>query len=142
MNTFEIYFSDLNEDAQKRLMEAVGITSPSEMNWDIDMCPIAMYDFEENEQKGERMYDLAEKNGKYLCNMIKALAKKKPEAILEINDFDDLIVSITDNIDYGDIDELCETLDVDLYWFDQFFKYDDVIEDFYFDYEPPFRRML
>ena len=48
MNTFEIYFSDLNDDAQKRLMEAVGITSPSEMNWDIDMCPIAMYDFEEN----------------------------------------------------------------------------------------------
>lgn len=88
------------------------------------------------------MYDLAEKNGKYLCNMIKALAKKKPEAILEINNFDDLIVSITNNIDYGDIDELCETLDVDVYWFDQFFRYDDVIEDFYFDYEPPFRRML
>ena len=40
---FSIYFSDLNEDAQKRLMEAVGITDPAEMNWDINMCPIAMY---------------------------------------------------------------------------------------------------
>ena len=40
---FEIYFSDLTEDAQKRLMEAVGITEPSEMNWDIDMCPIGVY---------------------------------------------------------------------------------------------------
>lgn len=40
---FDIYFSDLNEDAQKRLMAAVGINDPSEMNWDIDMCPIAMY---------------------------------------------------------------------------------------------------
>lgn len=40
---FDIYFSDLNEDAQKRLMAAVGISDPSEMNCDIDMCPIAMY---------------------------------------------------------------------------------------------------
>lgn len=40
---FEIYFSDLNEDAQKRLMEYVGITEPKEANWDIDMCPIAIY---------------------------------------------------------------------------------------------------
>ena len=40
---FKIYFSDLNEDAQKRLMKAVGINHPAEMNWDIDMCPIGMY---------------------------------------------------------------------------------------------------
>lgn len=46
MKTFEIYFSDLNEDAQKRLLEAVGVDTASDMNWDIDMCPIAMYDFE------------------------------------------------------------------------------------------------
>ena len=46
MKTFDIYFSDLNIDAQKRLMDAVGISSPSEANWDIDMCPIAIYEFE------------------------------------------------------------------------------------------------
>lgn len=46
MNTFEIYFNDLNEDAQERLLKAVGAETPAEMNWDIDMCPIAMYDFE------------------------------------------------------------------------------------------------
>ena len=46
MKTFEIYFSDLNEDAQKRLLEAVGVETAADMNWDIDMCPIAMYDFE------------------------------------------------------------------------------------------------
>ena len=40
---FEIFFNDLNEDAQKRLLEAVGETDPKEMNWDINMCPIAMY---------------------------------------------------------------------------------------------------
>jgi hypothetical protein len=40
---FEIFFSDLNEDAQKRILEAVGETDPKEMNWDIDMCPIALY---------------------------------------------------------------------------------------------------
>ena len=47
MGTFEIYFSDLNEDAQKRLLEAVGAKDASDMNWDMDICPIAMYDFEE-----------------------------------------------------------------------------------------------
>lgn len=46
MKTFEIYFSDLNEDAQKRLLKAVGAETATDMNWDIDICPIAMYDFE------------------------------------------------------------------------------------------------
>ena len=55
MKTFEIYFSDLNEDAQKRLLKAVNVggrtvvevSSPKDMNRDIDILPIAMYDFEE-----------------------------------------------------------------------------------------------
>ena len=42
---FEIYFSDLNEDAQARLLEVVGVETPADMNWDIDMVPIAMYCF-------------------------------------------------------------------------------------------------
>ena len=46
MKTFDIYFSDLNIATQKRLMDAVGISSPSEANWDIDMCPLAIYEFE------------------------------------------------------------------------------------------------
>ena len=47
MVSFEIYFSDLNEDAQKELMELVRINDPSEMNWDVDMCPLAVYETEE-----------------------------------------------------------------------------------------------
>lgn len=47
MNTFAIYFSDLNNDAQKRLLEAVGVESAADMNWDMDILPIASYDFEE-----------------------------------------------------------------------------------------------
>ena len=43
MDYFEIFFNDLNEDAKKHLMKAVGITNPSEMNWDINICPLAMY---------------------------------------------------------------------------------------------------
>ena len=46
--TFEIYFSDLNKEAQTRLCEAVGIEDPKEMNWDMDIFPIAMYDYEED----------------------------------------------------------------------------------------------
>jgi len=47
MKTFEIYFSDLNDEAKNRLCEAVGIKDPKEMNWDMDILPIASYDFEE-----------------------------------------------------------------------------------------------
>ena len=47
MNEFEIYFSDLNEDAQQRLMEAVGITDPREMNWDIDIIPLTIFELED-----------------------------------------------------------------------------------------------
>lgn len=50
MTTFEIYFSDLNEDAQKRLLELVGAESAKDMNWDIDLIPIATVDFEEDEK--------------------------------------------------------------------------------------------
>ena len=46
MKTFEIYFNDLNEDAQQRLLKAVGAETAADMNWDMDICPIAMYDFE------------------------------------------------------------------------------------------------
>jgi hypothetical protein len=46
MNTFEIYFNDLNEDAQKRLLEAVGAETATDMNWNVNIFPIATYDFE------------------------------------------------------------------------------------------------
>lgn len=31
----EIYFSDLTEKAQKRLLKAAGIKDPKETNWDV-----------------------------------------------------------------------------------------------------------
>ena len=39
---FNIYFSDLNKDAQERLMELVDIEDPKEMNWDVDIFPLAV----------------------------------------------------------------------------------------------------
>lgn len=47
MKTFEIFFSDLNEKAQKRLLDFVGETDPKEMNWDADLVPLSSFDFEE-----------------------------------------------------------------------------------------------
>ena len=35
MNEFEIYFSDLTEEAQKALLEAARIEDPGDMNWDV-----------------------------------------------------------------------------------------------------------
>lgn len=50
METFWIYFSDLNNDAQTRLLEAVGASDPKDMNWDLDIIPIAFYDYVEGEE--------------------------------------------------------------------------------------------
>ena len=42
----EIFFSDLNEKGQKKVLEANGYKDPSEGNYDIDMCPIAILEFQ------------------------------------------------------------------------------------------------
>ena len=47
IQTFEIHFSDLTDAAQEELMDLVGISDPKEMNWDLDIVPIASADFEE-----------------------------------------------------------------------------------------------
>lgn len=53
MKEFEIYFSDLNEEAQKELLEAVGAETPADMNWDINLLPIATYQFEIEDEDEE-----------------------------------------------------------------------------------------
>lgn len=44
---FEIYFSDLNDKAQAELLAILGIDDPKEMNWDMDIVPLATLEFEE-----------------------------------------------------------------------------------------------
>lgn len=44
-----IYFSDLNEKAQKELLDEVGVSDPKEMNWDIDIYPLFYYSCEVEE---------------------------------------------------------------------------------------------
>ncbi len=43
---FEINYGDLNETAKKRLLEAVCVDGPADMNWDdeIQICPLAYYE--------------------------------------------------------------------------------------------------
>ena len=45
MEPFEIYFSDLKEDIQKKLLDAVHAKTPADMNWDI--YPIAVCEIKE-----------------------------------------------------------------------------------------------
>ncbi len=52
VGSFVIFFSDLNEDAQKRLLDFVGAESAKDMNWDMDILPIAAFDVELNEEGG------------------------------------------------------------------------------------------
>ena len=47
MAVFEIYASDLTEQAQKELCEKAGIKSVDEMNWDV--FPITTIEFDDDE---------------------------------------------------------------------------------------------
>ena len=47
----EIMFDDLTSEAQERLLEEVGVSSPEEMYWDTD--PIAIVKFENDESSGD-----------------------------------------------------------------------------------------
>ena len=57
----EIYFSDLNEEAQERLLEIAGVNSPEEANWNIDpnkdTFPITTIGFEAELNQDEQEYD-------------------------------------------------------------------------------------
>lgn len=44
MTTIEIYFADLSQKKQKELLEAAGVNSPEEMNW--DAFPLTSIDLE------------------------------------------------------------------------------------------------
>lgn len=50
MESFEIYFSDLTEDAQKRLLDFVGAKTAADMNWDMDILPIATFERDSEEE--------------------------------------------------------------------------------------------
>lgn len=47
---YPIYFSDLNEKAQRELLDAIGVDEPQDMNWDIDMCPLCYYPVEREDE--------------------------------------------------------------------------------------------
>jgi hypothetical protein len=44
--SFDIYFSDLSDDAKTRLLKAVGASSAKEMNWDMDILPLVSFEYE------------------------------------------------------------------------------------------------
>ena len=49
MAEFEIYFHDLNPEAQQELLKVAGLTSPSDMNYEV--VPVAVVEFEDNEEE-------------------------------------------------------------------------------------------
>lgn len=48
MVRFEICFDDLTPEAQRRLMDSVGIERPEEANWDIPGFPLVILELEED----------------------------------------------------------------------------------------------
>ena len=53
MLTFEIYFNDLKENAQKQLLDLLGFESPEDGNWNSEfqyrnIAPLAILEFDES----------------------------------------------------------------------------------------------
>ena len=48
---FELYFNDLNAEAQAKLLDAAGLNDPSEANW--DMFPIDIIEFYEEDDEDD-----------------------------------------------------------------------------------------
>ena len=56
----ELYLDDLNEEAQKIMLESAGIDDPKEMNWDMDVLPIAFAAMPEPDDDEDDEDDLLE----------------------------------------------------------------------------------
>lgn len=48
MTSVQIFFNDLTPEAQERVLEAAGLSSAEEANWDV--IPLAVLDYEEEEE--------------------------------------------------------------------------------------------
>ncbi len=47
--TIDIYFHDLKEDVQQDVLEAAGVKTPEEMNWDV--FPLTTIEFGESDDE-------------------------------------------------------------------------------------------
>lgn len=48
MKTTFIYFSDLNEKGQKKILEVTGAKNAEDLNMDLDIIPLFIYEVEED----------------------------------------------------------------------------------------------
>jgi len=55
MRQVEIYFDDLTEEAQTRVMEGMGISDKSEGNF--EFVPLAILDYEVEEEPADSIWD-------------------------------------------------------------------------------------
>jgi len=51
---FEIFFEDLKEDCQQRILEQFGISSPEKMNWDIFPLATIAIDPEDSDKNPDK----------------------------------------------------------------------------------------
>lgn len=88
MKPTKIYFSDLNEDAQKRILEAMGVDKAIDCtNCDINMTPIAMNEDRDYYSKLSNTDIVPVNNGEY--PKLKEQDKYIDEDLLAMRDFED-----------------------------------------------------
>ena len=55
--SIDIFFNDLNDKAKAELLDAVRAKDAKEMNWDIDILPLATLDFEMEDENADELED-------------------------------------------------------------------------------------
>ena len=55
--SIDILFNDLNDKAKAELLDAVRAKDSKEMNWDIDILPLATLDFELEDEDADELED-------------------------------------------------------------------------------------
>ena len=73
---------------------------------------------------------LSVKDERNILKLVRAVVENDVVDITEVTDFDDLIQAATNSVDYGDISEFCREVGIDEEWFDTYFEYDAILEDY------------
>ena len=119
MAEFEIYFHDLNPEAQQELLKVAGLTSPSDMNYEV--VPIAVVEFEDNEEDEEDTEPLSkdfilsvelleDTSIDEVINETEKLSSVQDVDILETYENNTVRIKVRTDSD-EDFDHLCTTLE-------------------------------
>ena len=102
MNTLKIFFSDLTPDAQVEALKAAGAKDPKDLNWDMDIIPLAMVDFEQTEDEEEKP---AEEQEYTVCLKVEGRFRA-PARAKSLTEAAAIAVTLWEEADFGELEDI------------------------------------